>query len=179
MKRNAKLEKQFARKFLNHEGGQYARAVEEIRAVSAVMQESPEIRGFLEGPQFSAHEKKSLLAELAKKLSLSEGTVKFLEYLVEMDVAALVPGIARSAESFYMEYARRAKAVAASASGLDEASAHRLKSALEKITGREVEMEYVSDPSLIGGVRVKIGSMMFDSSIRGQLRLLKEELIKG
>ncbi len=179
MKKNARLEKQFARKFLNHEGRQNAGAVEEIKAVSAVMQESPEIRGFLEGPQFSAEEKKRLLAELAKKLPLSGGTLKFLEHLAELDVASLVPGIARSAELFYMEYARRVKAVVASASGLDGASAQRLKAALEKITGREVEMEHVSDPSLIGGVRVKIGSMMFDSSLRGQLRLLKEELIKG
>jgi F-type H+-transporting ATPase subunit delta len=42
-----------------------------------------------------------------------------------------------------------------------------------------VDIEYVSDPTLLGGFIVKVGSTMYDSSIKGQLRLLKDELIKG
>ena len=179
MKKDTRREKQFAKKFLNHEGKQNTQAVSEIKAVSALIEESPEIRGFLEGPQFSAQEKKGLLAELSKKLPLSDGTRKFLEYLMDMDGAALLPGIASNAEALYMEYSRRAKAVVVSAGGLDETTGQRLRAALGKITGREVEMEYVQDPSVLGGVVVKIGSTMFDSSLKGQLRILKEELIKG
>ncbi|MDA8090674.1 MAG: ATP synthase F1 subunit delta [Nitrospiraceae bacterium] len=175
-----KLEKQFARKFLNHVGRQNAEASGDLKAVSSLMEESPELRGFLEGPQFSAEEKKNVIAELlSKKLSFAEGTRKFLEYLVDMDGAALLPGIAAAAEELYMDYSRRAKAVVVSAASLDEATGNRLKTALGKITGREVEIEYVHDPSVLGGVLVKIGSTMFDSSLRGQLRILKEELIKG
>ena len=44
---------------------------------------------------------------------------------------------------------------------------------------REVDIEYVMDPSLLGGILVKVGSTMYDSSVKGQLRLLKDELIKG
>lgn len=55
----------------------------------------------------------------------------------------------------------------------------RLKAALKKLIDRDVDVEYVLDPSLLGGVLVKVGSTMYDSSIRGQLRLLKDELIKG
>ena len=179
MKKNTRLEKQFAKKFLNHEGRQNAKAVEELKAVSALMEGSPEVRGFLEGPQFSAAEKKGLLADMAKKLPLSEGTLKFLEYIMDMDGAALLPGVAAHAEALYMEYARRAKAVVVSATDLDKKTGERLQAALGKITGREVEMEYVRDPSVLGGVLVKIGSTMFDSSLKGQLRILKEELIKG
>ena len=47
------------------------------------------------------------------------------------------------------------------------------------MTSREVEVEFSEDPSLIGGVLIKVGSTMLDGSIKGQLRLLKEELIKG
>jgi F0F1-type ATP synthase delta subunit len=55
----------------------------------------------------------------------------------------------------------------------------RLKSSLKKLIDRDVDLEYVLDPSLLGGVLVKVGSTMYDSSIKGQLRLLKDELIKG
>jgi F0F1-type ATP synthase delta subunit len=44
---------------------------------------------------------------------------------------------------------------------------------------RDVDIEFVLEPSLLGGVLVKVGSTMYDSSIKGQLRLLKDELIKG
>ncbi len=54
-----------------------------------------------------------------------------------------------------------------------------LKASLKKMTDRDVDMEYVIDPSLLGGILVKIGSTMYDTSIKGQLRLLKDELIKG
>jgi F0F1-type ATP synthase delta subunit len=50
---------------------------------------------------------------------------------------------------------------------------------LKKLIDRDVDLETVLDPSLLGGVLVKVGSTMYDSSIKGQLRLLKDELIKG
>ena len=42
-----------------------------------------------------------------------------------------------------------------------------------------MDIEYEVDPQLIGGLLVRVGSMMFDGSLNGQLRLLREELIKG
>jgi F0F1-type ATP synthase delta subunit len=55
----------------------------------------------------------------------------------------------------------------------------RLKGSLKKLINKDVDLDYVLDPSLLGGVLVKVGSTMYDSSIKGQLRLLKDELIKG
>jgi F0F1-type ATP synthase delta subunit len=40
-------------------------------------------------------------------------------------------------------------------------------------------MEFVLDPALLGGVRIRIGSVMYDSSIKGQLRLLRDKFIEG
>jgi F0F1-type ATP synthase delta subunit len=50
---------------------------------------------------------------------------------------------------------------------------------LKKLTDRDLDIEYVMDPSLLGGIQVKVGSMIYDTSIKSQLRLLKNELIKG
>jgi ATP synthase F1 delta subunit len=55
----------------------------------------------------------------------------------------------------------------------------KLKMSLKQLTDRDVDIEYVIDTSLLGGILVKMGSTMYDTSIRSQLRLLKDELIKG
>jgi F0F1-type ATP synthase delta subunit len=55
----------------------------------------------------------------------------------------------------------------------------QLAGSLRQVTGRDIDLEFVIDPSLLGGVRIKVGSTMYDSSIKGQLGLLKDKLIKG
>ena len=62
---------------------------------------------------------------------------------------------------------------------IDQQYKKKILTSLKKLTEKDVEVEYLYDSNLIGGIIVKIGSKMYDSSIRGQLRLLKEELIKG
>ena len=44
---------------------------------------------------------------------------------------------------------------------------------------KKVDVEYTVDPSLLGGMLIKVGSTMFDGSLKGQIRLLRDELIKG
>jgi ATP synthase F1 delta subunit len=178
--RNRKEQKRFARMFLNHVGDERAqKAIEELALVKTVMDKDAGVRGLFVGPQFAAEEKNAMLDHLRGKASLSEGTCKFISHLIEAESMALVPGILDAAIALYMERARRAKAVVMAAVEPDRAYMDRLRASLRRITEREVEIEYVRDPSVIGGLLVKVGSTMFDGSLKGQLRLLKEDLIKG
>ena len=181
MKKDSRLEKTLAKKFLNHVGRQNMAAVEELGTMKSVITANAGTRGFFEGPQFSPEEKRKAIGEIARRVSLSEGTLKFFEYLIDIDAMTRLEGVVESAVKLYLDYARRAKAVVTSAVDfpVDGPLAGRLKSALKKLTGRDVDIEYVHDPSVLGGVLVKVESTMFDSSLKGQLRLLKEELIKG
>jgi F0F1-type ATP synthase delta subunit len=56
---------------------------------------------------------------------------------------------------------------------------NQLKQSLKQVTGRDIDMEFILDPALLGGVRIRIGSTMYDSSIKGQLRLLRDKFIEG
>ena len=181
MKKNMALEKKFAKKFLNHVGRQNFGALEELEAVKDLIEKSPEAKGFFEGPQFSVAEKKGAMEELASKFPVSEGTRKFIEYMIDEDAMALLQGVVGNAVKLYLDYARRAKATVVSAVGFPVGGPleTRLRNALKDLTGREIDIEYVHDPSVLGGVLVKVDSTMFDSSLKGQLRILKEELIKG
>lgn len=180
MKKNRKEDKKLARMFLNHVGPEKAfSALKELSVVRALVNKDRDFKGFIIGPQFSPLEKKTVLDTLNGKVNFSDGTKKFLDYLIENDSMGLIDEIQDAAVHLYMERTKRAKAVVRAAVEPGEKEIQRLKNALNRITEREVEIEFVQDPSVLGGVLVKVGSTMFDGSLRGQLRLLKEELIKG
>ena len=71
-----------------------------------------------------------------------------------------------------------ARATVITARAVDGDFETRIVESIKKLTGREIEINYEIDSSLLGGILVKVGSTMFDTSVRGHLRLLKEELIK-
>ncbi|MDA8168659.1 MAG: ATP synthase F1 subunit delta [Nitrospiraceae bacterium] len=172
--------KKYAKMFLNHAGANHGfEALEQFGAVRALVESNREIRGFFAGPQFTAEEKKAALGHLDGKVKLSGPVLKFLNYLIDADAMDGLDEIMSAAVALYLERHRKAEAVVAAPVELDKGMLERLKAALGRITGKDVDIKYVKDPSVLGGVLVKVGSMMFDGSVRGQLRLLKEELIKG
>ncbi|TAL26119.1 MAG: ATP synthase F1 subunit delta [Nitrospirae bacterium] len=172
--------KRYAKTFLNIVGIENApSAINELNMVNALMTQSREFRGLLAGPQFTAGEKEKIIREVAGKIGLSDNTVRFVIYLSELRVIIALPEIIKIATNLYLEKKRRAKAVVMASAEISKEYENRLKAALEKVINKAIDIEVVKDPSLLGGILVKVGSTMYDSSIKGQLRLLKDELIKG
>ena len=113
-------------------------------------------------------------------MKLSENTIKFIMHLSELGgITYSFRRLYRIAINLYLEKKTKAKAIVMTPIEISKDYENTLKSSLKKVTDRDVEIEYVMDPSLLGGILVKIGSTMYDTSIKGQLRLLKDELIKG
>jgi len=154
-------------------------AIAEISSVNDLMIKSREFRSLLVNPQFTTEEKTGVIKALADRLKLSDSTIKFVLYLAEVGAIIGLADILKIAVNIYLERQRKAKAIVTSPIEISKDREGTLKASLKKMTDRDVELEYVIDPSLLGGILVKIGSTMYDTSIRGQLRLLKDELIKG
>ncbi len=179
MKRN-KHSKRYAVMFLNSVGADRApKALQDLLLLKALVQKSPELRGLLENPVFSRDERKAALEAVGGEIGLSEDAVKFVDYLSEAGAAAALGEVADRAVAMYAERMNLCKAKVRTPVPLGGEYDARLRAALGKLTGREVEIQYVTDPSLIGGILVEVGSTMYDASLKGQLRLLKDELIKG
>jgi len=154
-------------------------AIAELSSVNDLMVRSREFGSLLANPRFTAEERTGVIKALADRLTLSDSTVKFVLYLAEVGVISGIAEILRIATSLYLERQRKARAVVMSPIEISKDREGSLKASLKRITDRDVDLEYVIDPSLLGGILVKVGSTMYDTSIRGQLRLLKDELIKG
>jgi ATP synthase F1 delta subunit len=172
--------KRYANTLLRNVGIENApQAITEINAVSNLMTISKEFKSLLINPQFTSEERGKVIKQIAGRIKLSENTVKFIIYLSEVRVILFLPEIIRIATNLYNEKKRKAKAVVMTPIEISKDYDNTLRSSLKKVTDRDVDIEYVMDPSLLGGILVKIGSTMYDTSIKGQLRLLKDELIKG
>jgi F-type H+-transporting ATPase subunit delta len=156
-----------------------AQAIAEVSSVNDLMGRSKEFGNLLVNPRFTTEERRGVIRALSDKLNLSDSTVKFILYLAEIGVISGIGDILRIATNLYLERQRKIKAIVTSPIEISKDREVALKASLKKMTDRDVDMEYLIDPSLLGGILVKIGSTMYDSSIKGQLRLLKDELIKG
>ena len=71
------------------------------------------------------------------------------------------------------------EAVATSAAELDEREVAALRTRLEKMTGGRIELSLAVDPSLLGGIQVRLGDLLMDGSARGRLERLRGQLVSG
>jgi F-type H+-transporting ATPase subunit delta len=154
-------------------------ALSELISINDLMVRSKEFRSLLINPTFTSEERASVIKSLTEKLKLSESTVRFVLHITDVGVISALSDIIRIATNLYLERKKRAKAVVMTPIEISKDRESILKASLKKITDRDVDLEYVIDPSLFGGILIKMGSTMYDTSIKGQLRLLKDELIKG
>ncbi|MDP2166975.1 MAG: ATP synthase F1 subunit delta [Thermodesulfovibrionales bacterium] len=179
MKKN-KQAKRYAKTLIETAGMDAApKALSELNTLNALMAESRELTSLLTGPQFTAGERKAVLKEMGARLGFSENTVRFVSHLTELGAMTAFREIINHAVAIYLERKKMAKAQVITSTAVGGQYEGRLKASLKNLTGRDVEIEYVTDPSLLGGMLIKVGSTMYDGSIKGQLRLLKDELVKG
>jgi len=172
--------KKYAKTFINIMGLEEApKALAELALLDDLMTKSREFRSLLVNPGFSSAERESGLKQVAVRFCLSEKVVKFVVHLTEIRVISVLSEVIKAATVIYLEKKKRAKATVLTPVEISAKNEERLKVSLKKLIGKDVDMEFVMEPSLLGGILVKVGSTMYDSSIKGQLRLLKDELIKG
>lgn len=151
----------------------------ELSTLNSLLEKNRDFKGFFLNPLFTSDERERVLKTLKETIRLSDGTVKFLRFLLEEKAISGLPEIIKKITILYLDKKRKAKATVVTPVSLDTKYDERLKLSLKNLTGRDIDIDYVVDPALLGGIVIKVGSTMYDSSIRGQLRLLRDNLIKG
>lgn len=172
--------KKFAKIFLTIVGFEKAEpAIKEISVLNEIVSKSKDFKGLLLGPQFTLAEKEKAIKKIGEILKLSDNTRKFIIYLSQKAAIGLLADITAIAIATYLEKNKKANAIVFTPVQITKQTELRLQSALKKLTEKDIDINVVIDPSLLGGILVRVGSTMYDSSIKGQLKLLKDELIKG
>ena len=152
--------------------------VNELKSFSKLIDANRQLRLLFAGQIFSETEKEKAFDALAPRLKLKQQTEKFLKIIILHGYLSAINEIITASIDIYNEKQKKATALVVSSVALDTKHSERLKSALKKMTEREITIENQIDESLLGGFVVRVGSTIFDSSVKGQLRLLKAELMR-
>lgn len=131
----------------------------------------------LANPVFTLTERRAALDAVLSKLKMDALTGNLIKLLLEKGRFGLLPEVVASYQSLADNKAGRARVKVTTASPLTGAMETELRASLEKTTGKTVILESDVDPSLIAGMIARVGSTVYDSSIRSRLRDIKTNLL--
>lgn len=153
-----------------------ADALAELSAFEAALRSSTELQNALVTPAVPVGRKRAVVARIAGILQLSGITRNFLFVLIDHRRIASLREIIQTFELVLDERLGFARAEVASARELSGEQRAALNAQLERLTGKRIRMRYAVDDGLIGGVVARIGSTVYDGSVRGQLQVLERRL---
>jgi F-type H+-transporting ATPase subunit delta len=140
--------------------------------VRQALDESPTFRLLVASPVVSRGDATRAVAAVGSELKLDATTAKFLGVLAQNRRLNQLPQIIRAFRQLAAQYRGETTADVISAHPLDAEQVDALKQQLRTRLGRDVNVDLSVDPSLLGGLVVKIGSQMIDSSIKTRLNSL-------
>lgn len=152
---------------------------QELAGIKELLEKEGFLRQILESPTFPLEKKSALLADLNETLQLSTGMRSFLGLLLEKDRLKYLGQIEAKFRAFADERSGVLRARITSAAKIKQTQQTAIKSTLEKLTGKAVELTLDENPELIGGLRAEVGGRVFDGSVRTQLKRIEESLTKG
>jgi F-type H+-transporting ATPase subunit delta len=145
----------------------------DLAALQKMIDDSDDFRRFIKSPVLSRIDQSKGIAAIAEKAQLSPLALKFLGLLAVKRRLAALPGVINGFRAILADRRGQATAQVTSAAPLSESQVTSLIEALKKSVGRNVDIVSKVDPSILGGLIVKVGSRMVDSSLKSKLQRLK------
>jgi len=152
------------------------RVREELANFMAMLRDSPDLHVVLTSPAVPRKNKHAVVETLVEHLGASRTLRNFLFVVLDQRRMALLPEIQIAFELQLDERLGVSRADVTSARELGDAEKAQLTGALERLSGRRVETQYRLDSELIAGDVVRIGSTIYDGSVRMQLERLRTRL---
>jgi F-type H+-transporting ATPase subunit delta len=145
---------------------------ESLAALKAALAQSAEFRGLVTNPLIGREAASRAVAALAASMGLDTLTSNFLGVLAQNRRLSQLGAVIRSYEALLSNHKGEARAEVTSAHPLTKTQITALQKNLRARVGRDVAVDAKVDPAILGGLVVKIGSQMIDSSIRTRLNAL-------
>ena len=151
--------------------------LEELQEFTTALEESEELRLFFYGSQITEREKRRAIDALTEGMTLS--TRNFLKILSDNGREDILEEALLRYEELVKEHFSRVEVEVTTAVELSEDELDRIKERLGRsLEGREVILQASVDPNILGGAVFRFGGRMVDSSVRGRLASLREEMLE-
>ena len=173
------LVKRYAHGFLNtaKDEGEYQALYQELLGFQELLTAQEELRETLLSPFLPTSKKVEIAEEFLTKASYQRKNLRFI--LIENGRFDLFSEMLESLPEFWMESKGVSVFEVTSVVPLTEVQKSRLEKKLEWLEKKPVFLKYRKEPSLVGGISVQKGNIIYDASIRGNLERLKQLIIEG
>jgi F-type H+-transporting ATPase subunit delta len=148
----------------------------DLNKFDALLNDSVDLKRLVRSPVFSAEVQMRALDAVLEKVGISGTSAKFLRVLTANRRLFAVSDVIRAFRALVANFKGEATAEVTVAEQLNDRNLDALKSALKSVTGKDVALNVKVDPSIIGGLVVKLGSRMVDSSLRTKLNSIKHAM---
>jgi F-type H+-transporting ATPase subunit delta len=145
----------------------------DLAVFDAMVESSPDLTRLVRSPVFSAEEQAKALAALLAKAGMSGIAANFLRVVASNRRLFAVREMIRGFNALVARHKGEVTAQVTVAESLNDARMNEIRDALKAITGKDVRIDVVVDPAIIGGLKVKVGSRMVDASLRTKLNSIK------
>lgn len=177
----AAVASRYARALVDSLFGGYAaidpqQAIDQIRSFENAVDSSPDLRNVLLSPAVPAPKKRAVIDRLAIAGGITPRVRNFLYVISDHHRVPELSEIRKAVGELIDQRLGIVRASVTSALELSAEQRQRLQTELSRLTGKQVRCEFAVDSGLIGGVTTRIGSTIYDGSVRGQLDALRRQL---
>jgi F-type H+-transporting ATPase subunit delta len=151
-------------------------AVAQLRTVGGIIAGSGELRNALLTPAIQTSRKRAVMGKLIEEVGASPLIRNFIYVVIDHRRAGILGEIREAFESHLDERLGFVRAEVSSAASLDLRRTSELEAELSNLTGKRMRLHFAVDPALLGGVVARIGSVVYDGSLHGQLQQLRRQL---
>ena len=157
-----------------------ANAIDAVKAdlerFDALVAESPDLNRLVRSPAFSADEQLQALSAVLDRVGIGGLAAKFLKLVTTNRRLFAVRDMVKAFRELVADHKGEATAEVTVAEGLKDEHLDALRSALKAVSGKNVDLAIRIDPAIIGGLVVKLGSRMVDSSLRTKLNAIRHAM---
>jgi F-type H+-transporting ATPase subunit delta len=155
------------------------KTAQELHWLKALLDSHSDLRRVWENPSIPAEQKRGILDAIAGREGISRAVRNFVAVLIDHQRIHFLDLIVRQFERELDARMGFAEAQITTARELSEAEKRSLEAQVERLTGKRPRAQYSRDPSVLGGAVVKVGSTIYDGSVLGQLRRIREQIAGG
>jgi F-type H+-transporting ATPase subunit delta len=148
-----------------------------LAAVVSAMRESAELTGVLANRSLPDEIRRNIIVAVGEHIGVTTPVARLLGLLADRRRIELLPEIASVYAERLLDHQNVVQADVTTAVLLTADDARRLEASLKSATGKQITMRVSVDPSLLGGVVARVGSTVYDGSVRTQLKKMRDRLV--
>ena len=150
----------------------------DLSEITEILRENTELMSAVDWANVPDAARRAVMENVLDKVGVAAPVKRLLALLTEQRKLVYLQDLAEAYRERLLAHQNIVRATVTSAAPLSPEKTKALEESLSKVTGKKVELSVSVDPELLGGVVAKIGSTVYDGSVRTQLARMRQELVK-